>query len=99
MAIEQETAGGAASEMSALKMVIGGETVDAADGQTFEVVNPATGATIATAPLGGKADVDRAVEAARKAFEDPKGWANWPAGKRGRQVFEPLPAARHEITR
>ena len=67
-------------------MVIGGETVDAADGQTFEVVNPATGESIATAPLGGKADVDRAVEAARKAFEDPKGWASWPAGKRGRSL-------------
>ena len=58
--------------------------VDAADGQTFEVVNPATGQVIATAPLGGKEDVDRAVAAAQKAFEDPKGWANWAAGKRGR---------------
>ena len=67
-------------------MVIGGETVDAADGQTFEVVNPATGGSIATAPLGGKADVDRAVEAAQKAFEEPKGWASWPAGKRGRTL-------------
>ena len=86
MAIEQETAGGTGTEISTLKMVIGGETVDAADGQTFEVVNPATGETIATAPLGGKADVDRAVEAAQKAFEDPKGWANWPAGKRGRSL-------------
>ena len=86
MAIEQETAGGTGAEISTLKMVIGGETVDAADGQTFEVVNPATGETIATAPLGGKADVDRAVEAAQKAFEDPKGWASWPAGKRGRSL-------------
>jgi betaine-aldehyde dehydrogenase len=86
MAIEQETAGDAAAGISTLKMVIGGETVDAADGQTFEVVNPATGATIATAPLGGKADVDRAVEAARKAFEDSRGWASWPAGKRGRAL-------------
>ena len=34
------------------RMVIGGETVDAADGQTFDVVNPATGRVIATAPLG-----------------------------------------------
>jgi betaine-aldehyde dehydrogenase len=67
-------------------MVIGGETVDAADGQTFDVVNPATGRTIATAPLGGPADVDRAVEAARKAFDDRKGWASWAAGKRGRSL-------------
>ena len=47
---------------------------------------PRPGASIATAPLGGKADVDRAVEAARKAFDDPKGWASWPAGKRGRSL-------------
>ena len=86
MAIEQTAAGGAGTEMTTLRMVIGGETVDAADGQTFEVVNPATGESIATAPLGGKVDVDRAVEAAQKAFEDPKGWANWPAGKRGRSL-------------
>jgi acyl-CoA reductase-like NAD-dependent aldehyde dehydrogenase len=69
-----------------VRMVIGGESVDAADGQTFDVVNPATGATIATAPLGGPADVDRAVEAARKAFDDRKGWATWAAGKRGRSL-------------
>jgi betaine-aldehyde dehydrogenase len=68
------------------RMVIGGEQVDAADGQTFEVVNPATGKVIATAPLGGREDVDRAVAAAQKAFEDRKGWATWAAGKRGRTL-------------
>ena len=68
------------------KMVIGGAQVDAADGQTFEVVNPADGQVIARAPLGGREDVDRAVAAAQKAFEDPKGWANWAAGKRGRAL-------------
>jgi acyl-CoA reductase-like NAD-dependent aldehyde dehydrogenase len=67
-------------------MVIGGEGVDAADGQTFDVVNPATGKVIATAPLGGREDVDRAVAAAKKAFEDRKGWASWAAGKRGRTL-------------
>jgi betaine-aldehyde dehydrogenase len=67
-------------------MVIGGESVDAADGLTFEVVNPATGAVIATVPLGGREDVDRAVAAAQAAFDDRKGWANWAAGKRGRSL-------------
>src|SRR5829696_2657866 len=38
---------------SSLRMVIGGEQVDAADGKTFDVVNPATGSVIARAPLGG----------------------------------------------
>ena len=54
--------------------------------QTFDVVNPATGVVIATAPLGGPADVDRAVAAARGAFDDRKGWASWAAGKRGRTL-------------
>ena len=68
------------------RMLIGGESVDAADGQTFELVNPATGQVIGTAPLGGREDVDRAVEAARAAFEERKGWAGWAAGKRGRTL-------------
>jgi acyl-CoA reductase-like NAD-dependent aldehyde dehydrogenase len=82
MTVEQSTA----PEIAHLRMLVGGESVDAADGQTFDVVNPADGRTIATAPLGGKEDVDRAVAAAQKAFEDPKGWANWAAGKRGRTL-------------
>jgi betaine-aldehyde dehydrogenase len=68
------------------RMIIGGESVEAADGSTFDVVNPATGAIIATAPLGGPADVDRAVGAARAAFDERKGWASWAAGKRGRSL-------------
>ena len=68
------------------RMMIGGESVEAADGQTFDVVNPATNAVIATVPLGGKVDVDRAVAAARKAFDDRRGWATWAAGKRGRTL-------------
>jgi len=69
-----------------VQMIIGGEQVAAADGQTFDVVNPATGETIARAPLGGKAEVDRAVTAAQAAFEDPKGWSSWSAAKRGRAL-------------
>jgi betaine-aldehyde dehydrogenase len=82
----QQTAGDACTDMTTLRMVIGGETVDAADGQTFEVVNPATGKVIATAPQGGKVDVDKAVAAAQAAFEAPKGWSSWAAGKRGRTL-------------
>ena len=87
MTTEQSTPKGAtAPAPTAAKMVIGGEQVDAADGQTFDIVNPATGGVIATAPLGGREDVDRAVAAAQKAFEDRKGWATWAAGKRGRTL-------------
>jgi acyl-CoA reductase-like NAD-dependent aldehyde dehydrogenase len=71
---------------SQARMVIGGESAASADGQTFDIVNPADGKTIATAALGGKEDVDRAVAAAQAAFDDRKGWANWAAGKRGRNL-------------
>ena len=74
------------TEFTTLRMVIGGETVDASDGQRFDVVNPATGGVIATAPQGGKVDVDRAVAAAQAAFDAPKGWSSWAAGKRGRTL-------------
>ncbi|NQV43883.1 MAG: aldehyde dehydrogenase family protein, partial [Rhodospirillales bacterium] len=49
-------------------MLIDGAWVDAKDGQTFESFNPATGEAWATAPVAGKADVERAVEAAHRAF-------------------------------
>jgi betaine-aldehyde dehydrogenase len=71
---------------TAARMVIGGDTVDAAEGRTFDIVNPADGRVMATAPQGGAEDVERAVVAARAAFEDRKGWATWAAGKRGRSL-------------
>jgi len=74
----------APAAVSNVKMIIGGEQVDAADGQTFDVTNPATGEVIATAPLGGAEDVDRAVKAAQAAFEGP--WSTWSASKRGRAL-------------
>jgi betaine-aldehyde dehydrogenase len=86
MTIEQQAPEVASDEISRARMVIGGEQVDAADGQTFEVVNPATGKVIASAPLGGKEDVDRAVAAAQKALDDPRGWSTWSAAKRGRAL-------------
>src|SRR5215216_3216748 len=50
------------------KNFVGGEWVDAVDGGTMEVLNPSTGETIAEVPRGTQADVDRAVEAAKKAL-------------------------------
>jgi betaine-aldehyde dehydrogenase len=71
---------------TAVQMVIAGEPVDAVDGQTFDVINPANGSVAATVPMGGREDVDRAVSAARAAFDDRNGWAHWSAGKRGRSL-------------
>jgi betaine-aldehyde dehydrogenase len=73
-------------DVARLQMVIGGELVDAADGQTFDVVSPVTGQVIATAPLGGREDVDRAVAAAQQALDEKKGWSTWSAAKRGRTL-------------
>src|SRR5881227_564452 len=50
------------------KCFIGGEWADAASGETMEVINPATGETIAEVPRCGAEDVDRAVEAAKAAL-------------------------------
>ncbi|MBV8480327.1 MAG: aldehyde dehydrogenase family protein, partial [Actinobacteria bacterium] len=50
------------------KCFVGGEWVDAASGETMEVINPATGETIAVVPRCGAEDVDRAVDAAKKAL-------------------------------
>ena len=52
------------------KNLVGGEWVDAASGATMEVINPATGETIAEVPSCGAEDVDRAVDAANKALPE-----------------------------
>jgi 1-pyrroline dehydrogenase len=52
------------------KNFVGGRWVDAAEGATAEVLNPATGETIAEVPQGTQADVDRAVDAAKQALSE-----------------------------
>lgn len=56
------------------RMLIGGDWVEASDGGTLDVFDPATGQAFAKVPAGGKADIDRAVAAARQAF-DGGDWA------------------------
>src|SRR5262252_2401195 len=53
------------------RMLINGEWVRAASGKTFESRNPATGELLATVAEGDREDIDRAVAAARAAFEGP----------------------------
>jgi betaine-aldehyde dehydrogenase len=57
--------------MKALQNFVNGEHVDAVDGPTADVVNPATGQPYATAPVSGAGDVDAAMAAAAAAFP---GW-------------------------
>jgi acyl-CoA reductase-like NAD-dependent aldehyde dehydrogenase len=52
------------------QMLIGGELMDGAGGERLDILNPATGEVITTTPAGDEVDVDRAVTAARRAFED-----------------------------
>jgi aldehyde dehydrogenase (NAD+) len=63
------------------KLYINGEFRDAADGATFNTINPATEEVITTVARGGVADIDAAVAAAKNAFEKSK-WATWPTAKR-----------------
>ena len=58
------------AETREYKMLVGGEWVEARSGKTFESVNPYTGKAWATAPEADEADVDRAVRAAREAFDE-----------------------------
>ncbi len=64
-------------------LLIGGKWVDSVSGKTFATVNPATGETISHVAEGDKADIDLAVKAARKAFEDGP-WPKMNASERGR---------------
>ena len=69
-----------ATAVRTLQNFIDGEFVAPADGETEPVHNPATGEAIAEAPLSGREDVERAVAAARRAFES--GWATATPGER-----------------
>src|SRR5271156_1759574 len=71
---------------TAKKMLIDGRWVSAASGKTFEVKNPAPGRPIATAAEGDKADIDAAVQAARRAF-DSGPWAAMTPSQRGKVVW------------
>jgi alpha-ketoglutaric semialdehyde dehydrogenase len=72
----------AATEIS--KNYIGGEWVEATGDETFDTTNPANGETLGTFPRSSDADVDRAVEAAKEAYES---WRLVPAPKRGEILF------------
>jgi aldehyde dehydrogenase (NAD+) len=66
-------------------MLIGGRWVDSVSNKTFSTVNPATGETLCQVAEGDKADIDLAVKAARKAFEEGP-WSKMPAAERGRLI-------------
>ncbi len=69
------------------QMFINGQWTDAASGQTFETPNPATGETLARVAEGDAEDINRAVRAARAAFEDGP-WSRMTPSERGRIVWK-----------
>ncbi|MEA2176154.1 MAG: aldehyde dehydrogenase [Blastocatellia bacterium] len=68
------------------QLFIDGKWVDAESGKTFTTPNPATGETLAEVAEGDKADIDKAVEAARRAFEGK--WSKISARERGRIIYK-----------
>ena len=74
----------AATETGTFNNFIDGEPVTAASGGTTDVLNPATGEVMAQAPASGSEDVERAVAAARAAFD---GWANTTPGERSLAIL------------
>ncbi|SJM90434.1 putative aldehyde dehydrogenase DhaS [Crenothrix polyspora] len=71
---------------SAKKILIGGEWYAAASGKTFPVYNPATGTVIAQVAEGDKEDIERAVKAARLAFESGS-WPSMTPSERGKLLW------------
>ena len=76
----------AQSEPRRQQLFIDGQFVDSESGKTFTTPNPATGETFAEVAEGDKADVDKAVAAARKAYEGK--WSKMSARERGRLIYK-----------
>lgn len=68
-------------------LLIDGKWVPAESGKTFETYNPATGEVLAKVAEGSKADIDKAVKAARKAYETGP-WRKMPAHERARLLYK-----------
>jgi phenylacetaldehyde dehydrogenase len=69
------------------RMLIDGRFVLAASGKTFPVYNPATGEVVAHVPEAEAEDVDRAVSAARKAFDEGP-WSRMSPSERGKLIWK-----------
>ncbi|MGH2724097.1 MAG: aldehyde dehydrogenase family protein [Actinomycetota bacterium] len=68
------------------QLVVGGESVDAASGETFESIDPSTGQFFASVAKAGAEDVHRATDAARKAFDEGP-WPRMKGRERARHLL------------
>jgi acyl-CoA reductase-like NAD-dependent aldehyde dehydrogenase len=80
----------------ALQNFIDGKWVDSRDGERFDVFDPATGEVIATAPDSKAVDVEAAIDAARRTFDEGGWWPGTPARERGRILLRAADIVRRE---
>jgi len=83
MTMTAEVAGSGSSLSSPLRVFIGGQSTEAISGRTFDSIDPYTGQAWAQVPEADAADVDRAVAAARTAFDEGP-WPRMPGVERAR---------------
>ena len=82
-----------------LQNYIDGSWVDAVDGERFDVFNPATGEVLATAPHSKQADADRAIDAARRSFDEETWWPRTSERERGRILLRAAELVRRDRDR
>ncbi|XP_061163728.1 aldehyde dehydrogenase 1A1-like [Saccostrea echinata] len=75
-------------EIKYTKLFINNEFVDSVSGKTFPTINPVNGEKICDVSEGDKADVDKAVEAAKEAFKLGSPWRRMDASKRGALIYK-----------
>lgn len=85
IAYDHTRAAGPAPAPMHKRLLIDGQHVESVSGRHFKTLNPATEQVIATIAEGNEADVDRAVAAARRAFEGP--WSTMRPAERGQILF------------
>jgi acyl-CoA reductase-like NAD-dependent aldehyde dehydrogenase len=83
----------------ALQNYVDGTWADAIDGRRFDVHDPATGEVVATAPDSQPEDAERAIDAARRAFDDGGWWPGTSERERGRILLRAAEIVRREHER
>src|SRR5215468_5188640 len=76
------------------KMFIAGEAAGSSSGQTYDVINPATGEVVDSAPKGAESDVRAAIDAAHAAFQP---WSETAAEARAQLILKGVEAVKKEI--
>src|SRR5262245_48566026 len=80
--------------MRMAKMFLAGESVGAGSGQTYDVINPATGEVVDSAPKGNESDARAAIDAAAGSFS---AWADTAAEARAQLILKGIEAVKKEI--